>query len=133
MERHGAPSWNQWSHFSIVGTCRNNGTIYVLRASFLPLHVRPFGPLLSKLLAPPSPLVARCFLPKRDLRAILGGVEPPSLGHQLAVLRQVALKAGWTDGPRLHLCSSCFSGLVAQVAWPAVVWTKHARTRDGPE
>ncbi|CAK8993227.1 Mitochondrial substrate carrier family protein ucpB (Solute carrier family 25 member 30 homolog) (Uncoupler protein B) [Durusdinium trenchii] len=30
--------------------------------------------------------------------------------------KQVALKAGWTDGPRLHLCSSCFSGLVAQVA-----------------
>ncbi|CAJ1368529.1 unnamed protein product [Effrenium voratum] len=30
--------------------------------------------------------------------------------------KQVALQAGWVDGPRLHLASSCLSGFVAQVA-----------------
>ncbi|CAL1131349.1 unnamed protein product [Cladocopium goreaui] len=30
--------------------------------------------------------------------------------------KQVALVHGWSEGPRLHLASSCFSGFVAQVA-----------------
>ncbi|CAE7618791.1 Ucp2 [Symbiodinium sp. CCMP2456] len=30
--------------------------------------------------------------------------------------KQVAVRAGWLDGPRLHLCSSCLSGFVAQIA-----------------
>ncbi|CAE7819915.1 Ucp2 [Symbiodinium sp. CCMP2592] len=30
--------------------------------------------------------------------------------------KQVAVRAGWVDGPRLHLCSSCLSGFVAQIA-----------------
>ena len=29
--------------------------------------------------------------------------------------KQVAVRAGWLDGPRLHLCSSCLSGVVQ--AW----------------
>merc|ERR1712232_1451137 len=53
--------------------------------------------------------------------------------------KQVALQSGWTDGPRLHLTSSCLSGLVAQVAcMPAdVVKTRiqsgqHAQLYRGP-
>lgn len=53
--------------------------------------------------------------------------------------KQVAVQAGWADGPRLHLTCSCLSGLVAQVAcMPAdVVKTRvqsgqHANLYRGP-
>lgn len=89
-----------------------------LRAGFVPSHANTFAAFTD-------------IFRQEGLRGLWRGVSANMTRASLLSAgqlttydkcKQVAVEAGWKDGPRLHLLSSCLSGLVAQfVCMPADV------------